>query len=364
MHGGTVTHKLTTRPNLDHLRGQAKKLIAALRAGDPDARRAFAQHLPAARGLPAAKLQAAGFRLADAQSVIARENGFESWRHLSRHIEILRSLEGEWKFETLQVDGADVPAAMVGASTLLLDGDLFRMASPEANYDGRFTIDAGTKPMRIDIEFVEGPEAGHQSYGIFAVDGASLTICLGLVGATRPAAFETRPGSGHALERLRRTSPARPVGVTGGVAAARESAQPGAAPQATIDAGDFARCDGPIYKRLEGTWLPVRLVNAGEEMRADWLSFGTRTATGNEVTVVFGGQVMLHVRTRIDESVTPIAVDYLHLRGAGAGGVSKGIMQWIGDEAVFLMAAPGQERPTDFASFHAPGMTLSQWRRS
>ena len=51
---------------------------------------------------------------------------------------------------------------------------------------------------------------------------------------------------------------------------------------------------------------------------------------------------------RIDESVVPIAVDYLHLRGPDKGKVSYGIMEWVGEEVRFLMAAAGQPRPSSF----------------
>ena len=74
-----------------------------------------------------------------------------------------------------------------------------------------------------------------------------------------------------------------------------------------------------MLQRLEGDWLPVRLVTNGEETRADWLPFGSRTATGNEVKVIFGGQVMLHAKVRIDDATIPIAVDYLHLKGGAKG---------------------------------------------
>jgi hypothetical protein len=46
-----MTRTLTTRPNLDHFRGQAKTLLAELRSGDAGAARAFIDHLPKARGL-------------------------------------------------------------------------------------------------------------------------------------------------------------------------------------------------------------------------------------------------------------------------------------------------------------------------
>ncbi len=341
---------LPARPSLEHLRGQAKSLLADFKRGDRTATKAFTDHLPNARDK--------AFKLADAQSVVARQHGFASWKALTRHVELLRSLEGTWQFESLEVDGQPMPAAMLGHSRMLFDGDRFRMESPEGNYDGHFTLDTAAQPMPLDIAFVEGPEAGNSAYAIWQLDDDALTICLGLVGSPRPAAFETSPGSGHALEKLRRASTARPVGVKGGTPQPRQEA----APASAADTTGFDLAASPLLTRLEGEWAATRLVAKGEEMRSDWLSFGSRTAKGNEVKVIFGGQVMVHARVRIDESVSPIAIDYLHLAGAPKGKVSLGIMEWVGDEACFLMAAPGQSRPTDFSKPSAT-QTLSQWRR-
>ena len=100
----------------------------------------------------------------------------------------------------------------------------------------------------------------------------------------------------------------------------------------------------------------------GEPMRSDWLAFGSRTTTGNEMKVVFGGQVMAHAKMKFDESASPIAVDYLNLGGAGKGKISLGILDWVGDEARFSIAAPGQPRPSSFEAM-AKGITLSRWRK-
>jgi len=343
-----ATKKLPSRPNLDHLRRQAKSLLADLRQGDAGAIQTVIEHLPEARKLTPAKVRAASFRLADAQSVIARKTGFASWPGLARHVEQLRSLEGEWQFDAVEVDGNPHPTA----GQLLIDGDRFRMESPEATYEGVFTIDVDAEPPRIDIDFVEGPEAGNRCEGIYQLDGDRMTMCLGLVGSTRPTRFATSPGSGHALERLRRASAARPANVTGGTPQAPEPAAP---------KGDAAAFDVPmtdLLRRLEGEWVPVELVMDGKPMPAQWLAMGSRTATGNEVKVVFGGQTMVHAKVRIDETVTPIAVDYFSIAKST---VSHGIMEWIGDEARFLMAHPGQPRPTDFTP--ANKSTLSRWRR-
>ena len=48
MHGGLVDKKLPARPNLDHLRRQAKTLLTQLKDGEPPAAQAFIDHLPEA----------------------------------------------------------------------------------------------------------------------------------------------------------------------------------------------------------------------------------------------------------------------------------------------------------------------------
>lgn len=348
--------KLPSRPHFDHLRRQAKALLAELKQGDGRAVQAFRDHLPEAKRMSAAAVRDAGFRLADAQSVVARQTGFASWPNLSRHVHELRSLEGEWRFASLEIDGAPVPEAALAHSRILMDGDRFRTESPEATYEGVFTIDVEATPPRIDIEFVEGPEAGNTCEGIYQLDGDSLTLCLALAGAARPKAFATSPESGHALERLVRASAARPAGVTGGTPPPPEEP----APQGDPTAFDAPMTD--LLRRLEGDWVPVELVTNGKATPEQWLAMGSRRATGNEVKVVFGGQTMVHAKVRIDERAQPLAVDYLNLSGKQAGKVSHGIMEWLGDEVRFLMVPPGKPRPAGFAAPPAAS-TLSRWRK-
>src|SRR6185436_7857794 len=101
--------KLPARPNLDHLRRQAKALLAALESCDAEAVSTIQKHLPAAKNLTSAQVAETRFRLADAQSAIARKNGFAGWPHLARHVEQLRSLEGIWAFASLEIDGNKLP---------------------------------------------------------------------------------------------------------------------------------------------------------------------------------------------------------------------------------------------------------------
>jgi uncharacterized protein (TIGR03067 family) len=296
------------------------------------------------------------FRLADAQTVVAERNEFPDWPALVRHSEVLRELEGTWEFVDLEVEGHAMPAAALSASRMLIDGDRFRMESPEANYEGHFTIDLGAVPHRIDIAFVEGPEAGNRSYGIFELAGDDFRLCLGLTGAKRPEGFTTSAGSGHALENLRRASRKRSDGVQGG------SPQPRPEP-GPVDASSFEFEPSPMLSRLAGEWTPVQLVQNGQALPATMLAMGSRDFSGNETKVVFGGQTMIHAKVRIDASQSPVAVDYLNIGRPMNGQIARGIMEWIGEEVRFCMAAPGQPRPTDFSCEKGSGRTFSQWKK-
>lgn len=286
-----MKRQLPARPNLEHLRTQAKALLSRLREGDAEAARTFIEHLPEAAGFSKKKVRERGFRLADAQAAIAHKSGFAEWPGLARHVDRLRSMEGTWAFRALEVDGAALPAAVFGSSLLRIDGDRFRMESPEATYEGLFTIDVERTPHWIDIDFVDGPEAGNRCEGLFELEGGRFRICLGLAGSKRPKEFATAPGSGHALEDLVRTETARPAGVDGGTP---QPAAPGPPPAA--DAGDF---DGPLTataQKLQGEWMPLELVTSGKPLETAYLPYGARTNSGMETKVVFGGQTMLHRR--------------------------------------------------------------------
>lgn len=75
--------QLPVRPDLNQYKKQAKELLRACRAGDSDALARVEAHHPRASS-------AAAMKLADAQVVIAREHGFESWPKFASHIEQLR----------------------------------------------------------------------------------------------------------------------------------------------------------------------------------------------------------------------------------------------------------------------------------
>ena len=72
-----TTNRLPERPSLEQLRKQAKELLQQLRSGDPSATERLRKY----------KATVSESILADAQFVLAREHGFESWPKLVYHIQ-------------------------------------------------------------------------------------------------------------------------------------------------------------------------------------------------------------------------------------------------------------------------------------
>lgn len=76
-----TARELPSRPNLDQYRKQAKDLLKSYKLGEADVLTRVTQHHPEFR-----KVTSRAFHLSDAQWVIAREHGFESWAKFADHI--------------------------------------------------------------------------------------------------------------------------------------------------------------------------------------------------------------------------------------------------------------------------------------
>ncbi|HWB95484.1 MAG TPA: ankyrin repeat domain-containing protein [Bryobacteraceae bacterium] len=81
-----TSQQLPERANLEQLKKQAKSLLQAAQAKDPSALQRFLA-LPALARKSVAELSAVDLALHDAQSVLAREYGFASWKELRERVE-------------------------------------------------------------------------------------------------------------------------------------------------------------------------------------------------------------------------------------------------------------------------------------
>src|SRR4051812_25344482 len=77
-----MRRELPPKPNLEHLKSQAKDLLDAHRRGEPEAMSRIRAAVPAFASKSNADIARMPFALHDAQSAIAREYGFASWAEL------------------------------------------------------------------------------------------------------------------------------------------------------------------------------------------------------------------------------------------------------------------------------------------
>jgi hypothetical protein len=84
-----MKRELPSRPSLDQLKHQAKDLLKSHKAADPETIRRIQESHPRWTNAPEAQIRSAKLSLADAQLVIAREYGFETWPKLKAHIDSL-----------------------------------------------------------------------------------------------------------------------------------------------------------------------------------------------------------------------------------------------------------------------------------
>ena len=79
--------QLPSKPNLDHLKQQAKDLLKAHAARTLASAQLIREFHPRFKGAPDETIFATKLKLSDAQLAIAREHGFPSWARLKRRIE-------------------------------------------------------------------------------------------------------------------------------------------------------------------------------------------------------------------------------------------------------------------------------------
>jgi ankyrin repeat protein len=85
--------ELPARPNLEQYKKQAKDLARDCGLAVPDEMARVRRNHPRFHKLSEAEMRNAPVSLTDAQLVLAREHGFESWPKFAKHIETLRVIE-------------------------------------------------------------------------------------------------------------------------------------------------------------------------------------------------------------------------------------------------------------------------------
>ena len=242
-----------------------------------------------------------------------------------------KHLQGTWSITSLEMDGVKAPFA---GGKIVIKGSRFTTLAMGGEYGGTMVFDETKTPKRFDLTFTEGTHQGKKALGIYELTGDDWKICMGLAGVRRrPKEFTTSAGSGFALETLK-----------------RGDAVPEAAPEEPA---------GPATE-LEGEWQMVSGSMDGHAMDPRLVKSGRRIGRGEQLTVMFGGQVYMKARITLGTSnlnAKKKSIDY----ALSTGALQLGIYELDGKRLTVCMAKPGDARPSDMKA--GPGRTLTQWTK-
>ena len=252
----------------------------------------------------------------------------------------IERLQGVWNVVSLEMDGQAMAAAALGGARIAIQGDHFTSTGMGSTYEGTIQVDAARTPKTIDMKFTAGPEQGNTNLGIYEVDQYAWRICLATRGTDRPQKFATEPGTGIALEILKR-----------GEAAVNQSAL------------NPENVHFESVAELAGEWSMIAGTLDGRPLDRNLVSTGRRVVESSEITVLFGPQVYSRAKFTVDRSKSPMAIDYYNTQGSNAGKTQLGIYELNGKTLKLCLAAPGGERPGDFASTPGDARTFTVWTK-
>ena len=144
-------------PNLENLKKQAKLILRWHREGHYPVGAQIRKYLPRFRNMADSEILAASFKLSDAQEVVARQEGFDSWQALKSGVST----------PTFQEKSAPSRATIVGAEPQLLVTDIERSCEFFRGKLGFSLVFSYGKPpfyaqvrrdaARLNLRCVEGP---------------------------------------------------------------------------------------------------------------------------------------------------------------------------------------------------------------
>jgi ankyrin repeat protein len=194
--------ELPARPNLDQYKKQAKELIKAAKASDARAFALMREHHPRLKHASDDELRRRKFALADAQLIVARWHGFESWPKFAKHIETITSEDSSriWaRAEKALVDG-DIATL---EALLARHGDMLRTGPVQSSWWG------GLAPnyARGDARAIIAREHHFESWDRFAAFAEAMKDARSPVAQFEAAVDAIIAGNTATLERLLRANP-------------------------------------------------------------------------------------------------------------------------------------------------------------
>ncbi len=114
------------------------------------------------------------------------------------------SIEGKYTLQSGKKFGAN-PDEKAMKADYKIDKDTITIHHNDVKFVMSYKIDASAKPMKIDMEIIEGPEGikGSKALGIVEKNGDELKLAYSLEKEKRPADFDGKDGMAFVLKKAK-----------------------------------------------------------------------------------------------------------------------------------------------------------------
>jgi uncharacterized protein (TIGR03067 family) len=117
----------------------------------------------------------------------------------------LEKIQGRWTVQQAQREGKDAPDQLREKMAVKIDGSKLDIDDSESARKeiAEINLDPSKSPAAIDLK-ISRPGNNETLFGIYKIDGETLSICWTKHGGERPNEFKTKPGSDQVLFVLTR----------------------------------------------------------------------------------------------------------------------------------------------------------------
>ena len=109
--------------------------------------------------------------------------------------DVLKQLQGTWKFVSQEVDGKARTNDELAKQTITFDGDKWTVhRDGKVVQAGTHKFDPDQKPPHVDAPVTEGEGKGNTMLGIYELKADTLKVCFDPNGKERPTDFTSKAG--------------------------------------------------------------------------------------------------------------------------------------------------------------------------
>jgi uncharacterized protein (TIGR03067 family) len=109
--------------------------------------------------------------------------------------DVLKQIQGTWKFTEHQADGKSASKEELSKMKITFTGDKWVVQQDGKSIQaGTHKFDPSKKPGHVDAAVSEGEGKGTTMLGIYEITGDTMKVCFDQAGKQRPASFAAKAG--------------------------------------------------------------------------------------------------------------------------------------------------------------------------